>query len=109
MSKPADVRNFYEDRAKKLIKQLRADRGMPYSELAEKLKSYGVSTQEQALINRLNSTHRQFAFAMMVLDALGVEFLEIPKPKELYPDGHKPGQPLTRIEAARELQKLFKK
>jgi hypothetical protein len=109
MTKATDVRNFYEARAKELIKDLRLERGMLYSDLAKKLKDYGATRTEQALINRINRSHKQFAFALMVLDALGAEFLEIPKPKELYPDGHKPGEALTKAGAARRIQKLLKK
>ena len=109
MTKATDVRDFYEARAKELIKELREERGVLYTDLAKKLEGYGIVRTEQALINRINREHKKFAFALMVLDALGAEFLEIPKPKELYPEGHKPGEALTKVGTLRRMQKLVKK
>ena len=109
MTKATDVRDFYEARAKELIKELREERGIPYADLAEKLAGYGIARTEQALINRINREHKKFAFALMVLDALGAEYLEIPKPKKLYRESHKPGEALTRVGALRRMQKLVKK
>ncbi len=109
MTKATDVRNFYEARAKELIKELREERGIHYADLAKMLAGYGVARTEQALINRINRENKNFAFALMVLDALGADFLEIPKPKELYPEKHTPGEALTKAGTLRRMQKLVRK
>jgi hypothetical protein len=100
------ARAFYEARAKELIKELRETRQVSYADLALKLKSYGAPISERVLINRINRGTYSFAFAMMVLDALGAELLELPKPKDLYPMGPREGQALTKLDLrSRELKK----
>lgn len=95
------AREFYEARAKALIKELRESRQMSYADLALKLKAYGLPMSERVLINRINRGSFSFAFAMAVMDALGVEFLELPKQEAMYPVGHKPGEALTKADMKR--------
>lgn len=103
------AREFYEARAKALIKKLREDREMSYADLALRLQSYGVFVSERVLINRINRGTFTFSFAMMVLDALNAEMLEIPKHEDIHPVGHRPGAALTKGKAVEHLQELLKK
>lgn len=95
------AREFYEARAKALIKELRERRDMSYADLALKLKAYGVNVSERVLINRINRGTFNFAFALAVLDALGAEILELPKPEALYPQEHRPGSALAKADLRR--------
>jgi len=95
------ARQFYENRAKELIKELREKREMSYADLALKLKAYGISVSERVLINRINRGTYSFAFALAVLDALNAEVLELPKPKDLYPKSSRPGAALTDLDLRR--------
>ena len=52
---------------------------MSYLELARRLKSHGVTIDEQVLINRINRGTYSFAFALQVLAALGVDSVKVPK------------------------------
>lgn len=72
-------REHYEVRAKSLIKELRESRQVSYKELARRLEAYGVFMSDQVLINRFNRGGFSFAFALIVLDALGQGSLEVPK------------------------------
>ena len=94
-------REFYKLRAKDLIKELRESRQMSYADLALKLKAYGQVMSERALISRINRGSLDFAFAMMVMDALSVDVLELPKQEAMYPVGHRPGQALTKADMKR--------
>lgn len=73
------ARNFYLLRAKSLVKEAREEKGVPYLELAKRLKSHGVMIDEQVLINRINRGTYSFAFALQVLAALGVDSIKVPK------------------------------
>lgn len=90
------AREFYEARAKALIKELRDRRDMSYADLALKLQAHGVHVSERVLINRINRGAFNFAFALAVLDALGAEVLALPKPKELHPESYRDGRALTK-------------
>jgi len=72
-------REFYEARSKSLIKELRDSKQVSYKELARRLESYGVVMSDRVLINRINRGGYSFAFALMVLDALGQPTLDVPK------------------------------
>ena len=95
------AREFYEARAKALIKELRERREMSYADLALRLQSYGVVVSERVLINRINRGSFYFSFALMVLDALGAEILELPRSEVLHPQDHKPGRGWTQLDLRR--------
>jgi hypothetical protein len=103
------AREFYEARAKALIKKLRDDREMSYADLALRLQSYGVVMSERVLINRINRGTFTFSFAMMVLDALNADMLEIPKHKDIHPVEHRDGEALTKVKMDERVKKLLKK
>lgn len=72
-------RKIYEARSKSLIKELRESKQVSYKDLARRLEAYGVVLSDRVLINRINRGGYSFAFALMVLDALGQGSLEVPK------------------------------
>jgi len=72
-------RDFYEARAKSLIKDLRESQGVSYKELARRLEAYGVVVDDRVLINRINRGGFSFAFALQVLAALGATTLDVPR------------------------------
>lgn len=72
-------RKFYEERAKRLLKDLLADKGLTHRELAAKLHEQGVWIETQPLINKLNRGRYSFVFALQVLAALGEKSLRVPK------------------------------
>ena len=71
-------RDFYEARAKSLIKDLRESKGVSYKELARRLEAYGVVIDDRVLINRINRGGFSLAFALQVLAAMGTTSLEVP-------------------------------
>jgi hypothetical protein len=87
---PVKPRDFYEARAKALIKELRESQDISYKELARRLESFGVHVSDRVLINRINRGAFTFAFALMVLAALGQKSIDIPRLSSLEP---KPRQP----------------
>lgn len=72
-------RDFYEARAKSLIKDLRQEKNISYKELARLLEAEGVPIDVQVLINRVNQGKFSFVFALQLLAAMGVDALEVPK------------------------------
>ncbi|MGB4358939.1 MAG: DUF6471 domain-containing protein [Rhodoferax sp.] len=72
-------REVYEARSKSLIKELRESKQVSYKDLARRLEAYGVFMTDRVLINRINRGGFSFAFALMVLDALGQPTLDVPK------------------------------
>lgn len=72
-------RDFYEARAKSLIKDLRESKQVSYKELARRLEAYGVVMDDRVLINRINRGGFSFAFALQVLAALGATTLTVPQ------------------------------
>lgn len=102
------AREFYEAQAAALIKELRESRKMSYAALALRLQSYGLVISERVLINRINRGTFTFSFAMMVLDALNAEMLEIPKHEDIHPKGHRLGVALTKEKLAKRVQELLK-
>ena len=79
-------RDFYEARAKSLIKDLRESQGVSYKELARRLEAYGVTVDDRVLINRINRGEFSFSFALQVLAALGATTVDVPplpKPSRL--------------------------
>ena len=75
-----NARQFYEARAKSIVKDLREDKGLSYRELARRLSDLGLPVDEQVLINRLNRGRFSFAFALQVLAAMEVDVVAVPKP-----------------------------
>ncbi|WP_370873352.1 DUF6471 domain-containing protein [Hydrogenophaga sp.] len=74
-----NARQFYEARAKSLIKSLREEKDISYKELARRLESEGVAIDVQVLINRVNQGKFSFAFALQLLAAMGAEHVEVPR------------------------------
>jgi hypothetical protein len=72
-------RNFYEARAKSIIKDLREGQQLSYKELARRLEAEGAPVDVQMLINRVNHGKFSFAFALQLLAAMGVDTLTVPK------------------------------
>lgn len=80
-------REFYEARAKSLIKDLRESEGISYKELARRLEAFGVVVTDRVLINRINRGGFSFAFALQVLAALGAESVDVPKLQGTHKEG----------------------
>lgn len=78
-------RDFYEARAKSIIKDLREGKNLSYKELARRLESEGAPVDVQVLINRVNQGKFSFAFALQLLAAMGVETVEVPKRQQALP------------------------
>ncbi|MES2383428.1 MAG: DUF6471 domain-containing protein [Pseudomonadota bacterium] len=74
-----NAREFYEARAKSLIKDLREEKNISYKDLARRLEAEGVLIDAQVLINRVNQGKFSFAFALQLLAAMNAETLEVPK------------------------------
>jgi hypothetical protein len=85
MSSNLKPRDFYEARAKALVKELRESKQVPYKELARRLEAYGVFLSDRVLINRINRGGFSFAFALTVLDALGQSSIEVPRLSDALP------------------------
>lgn len=79
------ARDFYEARAKSLIKDLREEKNISYKDLARRLEAEGVVMDVQVLINRVNQGKFSFAFALQLLAAMGAETIDVPK--------HRPAKP----------------
>lgn len=75
---PVRPSNFYEVRAKALIKDLREQKQLPYKELARRLASEGVDIDVQVLINKVNLGKYSFVFALQLLAAMGAQTLNVP-------------------------------
>jgi len=78
-------RDFYEARAKSIIKDLRESQNVSYKELARRLESEGVPVDVQVLINRVNQGKFSFAFALQLLDAMGVKTINVPTLSQAVP------------------------
>lgn len=74
------AREFYEARAKSLIKDLREEKNISYKDLARRLEAEGVLIDVQVLINRVNKGRFSFAFALQLLAAMGAKTIEVPRP-----------------------------
>lgn len=72
-------RQFYEARAKSIVKEVRESKDISYKELARRLEATGVTVDVQVLINRINQGKFSFAFALRLLPVMGVEHLEVPR------------------------------
>jgi hypothetical protein len=83
------TREFYEARAKSIIKDLREGRQLSYRDLAERLNAMGVRIDERILINRINRGSFSFAFALQLLAAMDADTISVPRP--LLRQGMKPG------------------
>lgn len=73
------AREFYEARAKSLVKDLREEKNISYKDLARRLEAEGLLIDVQVLINRVNQGKFSFAFALQLLAAMGVRSIEVPK------------------------------
>ncbi len=73
-------REFYEARAKSIIKELREEKDLSYKELARRLEAQGVVIDDRVLINRINRGGFSFAFALQLLAAMGAESVDVPRP-----------------------------
>lgn len=81
-----NAREFYEARAKSIIKDLREEKNISYKDLARRLAAEGVLIDVQVLINRVNQGKFSFAFALQLLAAMGAETVGVPKRrKPLHP------------------------
>lgn len=76
-------RQFYEARAKSIVKDMREDQGLSYKELAMRLASQGTHVDVQVLINRINQGKFSFAFALQLLAAMGAEHVKVPRMQPL--------------------------
>ncbi|MBS4037724.1 MAG: helix-turn-helix transcriptional regulator [Hydrogenophaga sp.] len=76
-------RDFFEARAKSIIKDLREEKGLSYKELARRLESQGMRIDVQVLINRVNQGKFSFAFALRLLAAMGAEHVDVPRMQSL--------------------------
>ncbi len=73
------AREFYEARAKSLIKDLREEKNISYKDLARRLEAEGVVMDVQVLINRVNKGRFSFAFALQLLAAMGAQSIDVPR------------------------------
>ena len=73
-----NARQFYEARAKSLVKDLREQKDISYKDLARRLEAQGTVIDVQVLINRVNQGKFSFAFALQLLAAMGIEHVEVP-------------------------------
>jgi len=71
-------RLFYELQARDLIKQMREDKDLTYTELQRRLTAHGVVIENQVLINKINRGRYSFTFALQVLAAMDVATLKVP-------------------------------
>ena len=62
----------YEKQAKVYLKTQMAKADIDYPRLVELLKEKGVNESRENLANKINRGKFSFAFALMVLDALGI-------------------------------------
>lgn len=74
-----NAREFYEARAKSLIKDLREEKNISYKDLARRLETEGALIDVQVLINRVNQGKFSFAFALQLLAAMGAESIDVPR------------------------------
>lgn len=96
------TREFYEARAVALLNELRESQEKTYVELQKKLQEdYGEVMTAKALRNLFHREHKQFAQILLLLDALGVEYLEIPKHDKVHAKAARPGKALTSVDLSR--------
>jgi hypothetical protein len=96
-----ETREFYEAQAVGLLKELRESRDLSYADLRLKLEAYGVVMTEKAVRNIFYRPHKQFAQMLLILDAMGAEYLEIPKHESVHPVVARPGRALTALDLKR--------
>ena len=71
-------RLYYEKKARDIIKGIRDEKQLTYSQLADRLQAHGSTVDTRVLINRINRGRFTFAFALQVLAAMEVEILKLP-------------------------------
>ena len=96
-----ETREFYEARAFGMLKELRESRELSYSDLKVKLAAYGVVMTEKAVRNIFYRQHKQFAQMLLILDAMGAEYLEMPKHDKVHGNTARPGKALTAVDLRR--------
>ena len=96
-----DTREFYEARAFGMLKELRESRELSYADLKLKLEAYGVVMTEKAVRNVFYRQHKQFAQLLLILDAMGAEYLEIPRHEKVHAKAARPGKALTAVDLRR--------
>ena len=74
-----NAREFYESRAKTIVKDLREQRQLSYRDLALRLAAIGIRVNERILINRINRGSFSFAFALQLLAAMDAESVSVPR------------------------------
>jgi hypothetical protein len=96
------TREFYEARAIALLKELWESQDNTYVSMQKKLQTdYGENMTAKALRNLFYREHKQFAQILLILDAMGVEFLEIPKHEKVHAKSARPGKALTAADLRR--------
>ena len=96
-----ETREFYEARAFGMLKELRESRELSYADLKAKLEAYGVVMTEKAIRNVFYRQHKQFAQMLLILDAMGTEYLEVPKHDKVHGKAARPGKALTATDLRR--------
>ena len=74
-----NAREFYEARAKSLVKDLREEKNNSYKDLARRLEAEGALIDVQVLINRVNQGKFSFAFALQLLATMGADSIYVPR------------------------------
>lgn len=98
-----EIREFYEARAIELLQELWETQNKRYISFPKELEEkYGVVMSPKALRNLFYREHKQFAQIMLLLDAMGVEYLEISKHEKVHGKAARAGKALT----ARDLGRL---
>lgn len=69
----------WEREAPRIIKAAMRRRGITHKMLAKELAKQGIQLEEQSLANKLNRPSLTFAFALLVMRALHVDHIEVPK------------------------------
>ncbi|KPF70056.1 hypothetical protein IP84_04230 [beta proteobacterium AAP99] len=73
------LHELYVMEASRVMKAHRADSDLSFAELARRMREdYGIEIDAQSLRNKLNRGTLSLAYAMMLLDAMGVRTLKIP-------------------------------
>jgi hypothetical protein len=105
-----EIREFYEARAIELLQELWETQDKRYISFPEELKEkYGVVMTPKALRNLFFREHKQFAQIMLLLDAMGVEYLEIPKHEKFHGKAARPGKALTARDLGRQADHPLKR
>jgi hypothetical protein len=69
----------YEKRAKTMLRDILVNQEVSYADLAIRLRRKGFAISDGGLENKIARGAFSMAFAIQCLDALGVEFVRIPR------------------------------